>query len=107
MSSSLVARLPRKLRIACFLISHGLMLWCCWLIWQGSWIQTMLQLEQQGSHFGNLRGHDVCRRPVASACMALILLVNLWRSLRGELPATWSGKDRFADLVPAIKEKRP
>ncbi|MBU4531168.1 MAG: TRAP transporter small permease [Hoeflea sp.] len=103
---SLVARLPRKLRTVCFLISHGLMLWCCWLIWQGSWIQTLLNWNNRAPISGISVGTMYAAGLVASACMAVILLVNLWRSLRGELPATWSGKDRFADFVPDIKEKR-
>ncbi|RYG85435.1 MAG: TRAP transporter small permease subunit, partial [Alphaproteobacteria bacterium] len=33
---SLVVRLPPRARLVCFLVSYGLMLWCCWLLGEGS-----------------------------------------------------------------------
>ncbi len=104
--NSLVARLPRPLRILCFLVSHGLMLWCCWLIWQGSWVQTLLNWKNKAPISGISVGTMYAAGLVASGCMALVLLVNLWRSLRGDLPPTWSGKDRFADETIDIQENR-
>lgn len=94
---SLVSRLPRRLRIACFLVSHGLMLWCCWLLWQGSWTQTLLNWSNRAPISGISVGTMYAAGLVAAACMALILVINLLRSLRGELPATWSGKKIYDD----------
>lgn len=93
---TLVARLPRPMRVACFLVSHGLMLWCCWLIWQGSWIQTNINWNNYAPISGISVGLMYAAGLVASATMALVLLVNLWRSLRGELPHTWSGQNPYA-----------
>lgn len=93
---TLVARLPRPMRVACFLISHGLMLWCCWLIWQGSWIQTIHNWSNKAPISGISVGIMYAAGLVASASMALVLLVNLWRSLRGDLPHTWSGQNSYA-----------
>lgn len=88
---TLVARLPKPARFACFLLAHGLMLWVCWLLWSGSWSQTTLNWNNRAPISGISMGLMYASGLVASACMAMILLVNLWRSLRGDLPATWAG----------------
>src|SRR5690606_33384672 len=40
---AVVARLPQRARFACFLVSYSLMLWCCWLLAQGSWALTRIE----------------------------------------------------------------
>lgn len=100
---TLVSRLPARARFACFLLAHGLMLWICWLLWQGSWSQTMLNWNNRAPISGISMGLMYASGLVASACMGLILLVNLWRSLRGELPATWARPAR-ADDAPGTGE---
>lgn len=82
---TLVRRLPKPARLLCYWLSHALMLWCCWLIWTGSWELTKNNLH----NFAALSGIPVAvmygAGLVAAALMALILIGNLWRSLRGEL----------------------
>ncbi|GGK46051.1 TRAP transporter small permease [Salinarimonas ramus] len=87
---TLVARLPAKARVACFLLAHGLMLWICVLLWQGSWSQTVLNWNNRAPISGISVGLMYAAGLVAAAFMALILVVNLVRALRGHLPATWS-----------------
>ena len=41
----LVARLPLAGRKACFLVAHALMLYLCWLMFRGSWQQTVINWE--------------------------------------------------------------
>jgi TRAP-type transport system small permease protein len=88
--NTLVASLPKPLRVGSFLVAHGLMLWICWLLWQGSWSQTMINWNNRAPISGISVGLMYAAGLMASACMALVLLHNLWRSIRGELPATWA-----------------
>jgi len=44
---SVISRLPHRGKVACFVVSHLLMLWCCVLMWQGSWPQTVLNLDNR------------------------------------------------------------
>ena len=101
---TLVARLPAPARIVCFLVAHGLMLWICVLLWQGSWSQTMLNWNNRAPISGISMGLMYAAGLVASACMGLILLVNLWRALRGELPATWAGRRAQTEGAPEAGE---
>lgn len=88
---SFVTKLPRPGRIACFLAAQGLMLWCCLLLWQGSWVQTALNWSNHSALSGIPVGLVYASGLVAAAFMAICLLFNLYRFLRGELPATWDG----------------
>lgn len=108
---SLVVRLPRKARVVCFLASYGMMLWCCWLLAQGSWSLTVIEWSNVQALSGIPVGAIYLAGFVASILMALILLLDLWRSLRGNLPAPWSGVEHVEPLPvlpPALNsEKAP
>ena len=82
---TLVRRLPGPIQKICYWISHLLMLWCCWLLWKGSWIQTKLNWDNLAPiseiPVAMMYGSGL----VAAVFMALILLHNLWRSATGEL----------------------
>jgi TRAP-type transport system small permease protein len=41
-TDSLVSRLPRAGKKACFVLAHLLMLYMCWLMAQGAWQQTVI-----------------------------------------------------------------
>ena len=82
---TLVRRLPRRARFVCYWLSHALMLWCCWLIWQGSWELTKNNLHNVAAISGIPVAAMYGSGLVAAALMALILIGNLLRSLRGEL----------------------
>jgi TRAP-type transport system small permease protein len=88
--NTLVAMLPKPLRVGSFLLSQGLMLWICLLLWQGSWSQTMINWNNHAPISGISVGLMYAAGLMASACMALVLLNNLWRSVRGEFPETWA-----------------
>lgn len=88
---TLVSRLPRKARFACFLVSYGLMLWCCWLLAKGSWSLTLIEWSNRAALSGLPVGLNYVAALVAAITMGVCLLVGLWQALRGSLPATWSG----------------
>jgi len=92
--NTVVAMLPKPLRVGSFLVAHVLMLWICWLLWQGSWSQTVINWNNRAPISGISVGLMYAAGLMASSCMALVLLHNLWRSMRGELPATWAASTR-------------
>jgi TRAP-type C4-dicarboxylate transport system permease small subunit len=108
---SLVVRLPRRARIVCFLVSYGQMLWCCWLLGVGSWALTVIEWGNVQALSGIPVGAIYLAGLVAAILMALLLLLDLWRSLRGILPAPWSGVEHVEPLpvVPSAlaSEKMP
>lgn len=108
---SLVVRLPARARLVCFLVSYGLMLWCCWLLAEGSWSLTVIEWGNVQALSGIPVGAIYAAGLVAAILMALILLLDLWRSLRGILPAPWSGVQHVEPLpvAPAVltSEKAP
>ncbi|MDQ0317859.1 TRAP transporter small permease [Amorphus orientalis] len=103
--SWLIDVFPRPVRLACFWVSHLLMLWCCWLLWQGSWVQTVVNLNNYAPISGISVGTMYAAGLFAAAFFALIILRNLWRSIRpgrseeirpdgSSLPARGEGDDR-------------
>jgi TRAP-type C4-dicarboxylate transport system permease small subunit len=99
---TLVQRMPPKLRKICFWLSQLLMLWCCWLLFIGSWVQTQLNLYNIApvSELPIAILYSVGM--VASALMALILLANLWRSVKGgSIPA--QPQETIEELTGASK----
>ena len=87
----LVARLPQKARFACFLVACCLMLWCCWLLAQGSWALTRIEWGNVTPLTGLPVGLTYAAGLFAAVMFALVLLIELWRALRGTLPSPWAG----------------
>jgi TRAP-type C4-dicarboxylate transport system, small permease component len=108
---TLVSRLPRKARFVCFLVSYGLMLWCCWLLAKGSWSLTVIEWNNRAALSGLPVGLTYAAALVAAITMALCLIIGLWQSLRGSLPVTWAGADPAEPpltVIPALpSEKMP
>lgn len=105
----LVARLPRRARFACFLVSSGLMLWCCWLLGQGSWSLTLIEWGNVAALSGIPVGFTFAAGLVAAVTMALVLLLGLWRSLHGTLPGTWAGAEYVEPpqaVIPALIQEK-
>jgi TRAP-type C4-dicarboxylate transport system permease small subunit len=104
---SLVVRLPRKARFVCFLLSYGLMLWCCWLLAEGSWALAVIEWSNVLALSGIPVGAIYAAGFVAAILMALVLLLDLWRSLRGILPAPWSGSVHVEPLPVVLPAHNP
>ncbi|WP_165933739.1 TRAP transporter small permease [Aquabacter spiritensis] len=77
---TLVRRLPRVPKFLCYWASHLLMLWCCWLLWEGSWIQTAINWSNAAPISGISVGVMYAAGLVAAAAMGVTLIGNLWRS---------------------------
>jgi len=105
----MVARLPRKARFVCFVVAYGLMLWCCWLLGQGSWALTRIEWGNVTPLTGVPVGLTYAAGLVAAVMMALVLVIELLRSLRGTLPATWAGAQSVEpalDVSPALTQEK-
>ena len=79
---SLIRWLPRGPRLACFWVSRALMLWCCWLLWQGSWVQTVINWNNLAPISGISVGTMYAAGLVAAAFMGLIILADIWRTIQ-------------------------
>ncbi len=78
---ALVDRLPMPVRVACFLLAHGLMLWCCWLMFAGSRIQVAVNMRNFAPISGIPVGIMYAAGLFASVFFAIILTANLVRGL--------------------------
>lgn len=81
----LVRSLPRGPRLVCYWVTHGVMLWCCWLLWQGSWVQTVINLNNFAPISGISVGSLYAAGLVAAAFMGAIIIGDVYRSVRGAL----------------------
>ncbi|PWC39635.1 TRAP transporter small permease [Azospirillum sp. TSO35-2] len=104
----LQSRLPVKVRRACAMIAHLLMLYALWLFVQGSWIQLLIGMETFST---------VLRFPMAfyaaagffpAIVMALTVAVNLWKIVTNQPDARVPGDPdtMLADphaVGPAVK----
>ncbi|HSD54325.1 MAG TPA: TRAP transporter small permease [Burkholderiales bacterium] len=81
----LVARLPKAGKKACLLIGQVLMLYVTWLVFRGSWTQTVINLDTQapvtGAPIAVVYGTGV----VFAVSAGVLLARELWRTVRGEV----------------------
>lgn len=81
----LVRRMPEIGRRVCLAISHLIMLWMCWLMIQGSWVQTIINLHVTAPatelSMGLIYGIGV----VFGVSAAAFLLHDLWLIVSGKL----------------------
>jgi len=105
----LIARLPQKARFVCFLVAQGLMLWCCWLLAQGSWALTRIEWGNVTPLTGLPVGLTYAAGLFAAVMMALVILNELWGALRGTLPSTWGGahaQEASMAVDPALTQEK-
>jgi len=105
----LIARLSPKPRFVCFLVAQGLMLWCCWLLAQGSWALTRIEWGNVTPLTGIPVGLSYAAGLFAAVMMAIVLLIELWRALRGTLPSTWAGQksdEASMAIDPALTQEK-
>lgn len=75
------ARLPRKLRRACAVTSHILMLYGLWLFLHGSWTQTVIGMGMYSTVLRYPTAFLAAAGLVCAASMLVIVAVNLVRIL--------------------------
>ena len=78
-----VKRLPPAGKKLCLVVSHLLMLWATWLLLQGSWVQTQLNLTSTAPSSGLSMGIFYGVGIVYGVSAGAILLWDLYRVLIG------------------------
>lgn len=81
----LVGRLPDWGKKLCVVTGQVLMLWVCWLVFAGSWMQTRLNMDVTAPTTGWSMGYFYLVGVVFAASAAVFLLYDLWRVLSGQL----------------------
>ncbi len=81
---SLISRLPRGGKIVFVLVSNALMLWVCYLFFVGSWRQTVVGWGTLKPATGIPMAFHYATGLVMSLGVAVILVGNTWRVLRGK-----------------------
>jgi len=80
-----VSRLPPWGKKFCLAASHGVMLYICWLLFQGSLAQTRINWDVSAPVTGASMAVVYSVGIVFSVCAGLILLLDLVRLLRGRI----------------------
>ncbi|MEO6294082.1 MAG: TRAP transporter small permease [Burkholderiaceae bacterium] len=81
----LVGRLGPMGKKICMGVSLVLMLFCCWLIFKGSYDQMMINLDSTSAVMEVSMGWFYASGVVFAVLSAPILLGNLWRLLSGQI----------------------
>jgi TRAP-type C4-dicarboxylate transport system permease small subunit len=81
----LVSRLGRGGKKACLVVGHLLMLYVCWLLFQGSWAQTQINWDVEAPVTGASMGLFYGSGVFFAVCAALLLARETWRAITGEL----------------------
>ncbi len=80
-----VQRLPAAGKKACLALGHGVMLYIVWLLWQGSLAQARINWDVTAPTTGASMAIVYAAGLVFAVCAALILAIDLYRLLRGQI----------------------
>ena len=84
-TDSLISRLPVLGRKLCLAASLALMLYVCWLIYQGAWEQVKINWDSTSAVMETSMAYFYASGMVFAVLAAPILLLNLWRLLAGRM----------------------
>lgn len=93
------ARLPRRARLVCAVISHLLMLYALWLFLYGSWNQTVIGLDTYSTVLRFPNAFLAAAGLLCASSMILIVAVNLLRIITGNAKAMVPGDPDSAQLT--------
>jgi TRAP-type C4-dicarboxylate transport system permease small subunit len=82
----LLAKLPPIAQRICLLISHGLMLFCTWLLFSGALAQARINLDVEAPVTGASMAIFYASGVVFAAASGLLLLLDAWRLVSGQIP---------------------
>jgi TRAP-type C4-dicarboxylate transport system permease small subunit len=81
----LLNRLPPIGQRICLVISHGLMLFCTWLLFSGALAQARINWDVEAPVTGASVAIFYASGVVFAVASGLLLLLNLWRLLSGQV----------------------
>jgi TRAP-type transport system small permease protein len=99
-TDSLISRLPVAGQKACLGLSLLLMLFICWLIFQGSLEQTKINWGSTSAVMETSMGYFYASGVVFAVLGAPVLLLNLWRLLSGQMAESELIGIRESDDMP-------
>lgn len=103
---TIVKRLGRTGRLVCYGISHLLMLWCCVLLWLGSWEQVRVNLGNHAPVSGLPAAAMYAVGLFAAALMGIAIVHSLWKAAAGRIDTDALIDIRDSEGLPAqaVKE---
>jgi TRAP-type C4-dicarboxylate transport system permease small subunit len=84
-TDTLVARLPRRGKVVCLGLSQLAMLYCCYLLLQGSWQQTQINMSSTSAVMETSMGWFYACGVVFAISAGAVLLMQLLRLLSGKM----------------------
>lgn len=84
-TDSLVSRLPVAGRKLCLGLSYLLMLYLCWLLLRGAWLQTLINAGSTSAVMEVSMGILYASGVVFAASAMLMLVLGLWRLATGQM----------------------
>lgn len=87
-TDTLVARLSVRGKKLCLGLSHLLMLYCCWLIFRGAWEQTKINYSSTSAVMEVSMAIFYVTGVVFAVLGGLVLLLNFWRLVSGQMSAS-------------------
>lgn len=81
-----LVRLPPMAQRVCLVVSHGLMLYCTWLLFSGALSQARINWDVEAPVTGASVAIFYASGVVFALASGLLLLLNLWRLLSGQVP---------------------
>jgi TRAP-type C4-dicarboxylate transport system permease small subunit len=82
---SVVQRLPRAAKKACFLVSNLLMLYALWLLLTGSWQQTLINIDNKAPATGLSSGWYYGVGIFFSIAAGILVVRNLYEVVTGKI----------------------
>lgn len=84
-TDSLISRLPVLGRKVCLALSLALMLYVCWLVYQGAWEQVKINWDSTSAVMETSMAYFYASGMVFAVLGAPVLLLQLWRLLSGRM----------------------
>ena len=84
-TDTLISRLPLSGQKVCFLLAHIAMLFACWLLFQGSWDQVLINIDTTSPVMEISMAWILACGLVLSVSGAVILISQVWRFMTGQL----------------------
>jgi TRAP-type transport system small permease protein len=84
-TDALVSRLPPLGKKICLVLTHLLMLWICWLMFQGAWAQTKINFGTTSAVMQASMAWLYVSGVIFSVLASLVLVHELWKLFTGQL----------------------
>ncbi len=94
-SDFLLARLGLRGKIGCLIVGQLLMLWICWLLFSGALTQTLLNWDVTAPSSELSLAWFYVSGAVFGASAAVVLIEQIIRLLRGELPESIVSEEKL------------